>query len=79
MSFISALMPTRRAFDRGANAGAAYLMAAGIEVELLPNFSSVFEAYEHGVARLAAADDDIVLLVHSGVVRQNRRQVRAFI
>ena len=66
-SGVFALMPTRRAFELASNPGAAYLTAAGVTVKLLPNFSSVFAAYTHGVEWLHPADNDIVMLVHDDV------------
>ena len=67
-----ALVPTRQAFAIESHPGTAFLSAAGFDVRLLAGHSSIFEAYETGVARLSsrAPGDSVVVLVHDDVAFQ---------
>ena len=67
MADVLALMPSRASFNLATNPATSYLSDAGVPVHLLPNYSSIFEAYAHGVAELQPADDTIVLLLHDDV------------
>ena len=65
-SRLVALVPSRNALPAN-HEGASYLRRAGFNVRSLVGHASIFDAYSHGVAEAAPADEDIVLLVHDDV------------
>jgi hypothetical protein len=65
---ISAFIPTRSSILRPITKDlVSYLSSLDIDVKLLINEKSIFEAYEKGFKSLNAEDDDIVIFCHDDI------------